>query len=254
MTDLLPPINGPKLSPFYKEIRENNIEFKEYLGPDTTRWDSKRKPQSRVFRVLIDGDQYCLKVFGFIHPDKLRHSTPNGDDLLAGDLLRYQLHPFYAECRALGLLKEKNKNGELAVRCHGYASIPLAVEQQIRKQFGLDDWNRKPEDEGQPLWAIVKNYICSDSVCGGEELSVMRTKLQQLNDIGIYHMDIKEDNYRGGQLFDFSAAITRPNVWLRPTFRSWKLINEDLSYDLVAFDKMADDIKGKRIENQEIEE
>lgn len=152
-----------------------------------------------------------------------------------------------------GAADGKEQERRACVGCHGYAFIYLDVEQKMCKQFGFTDWNRQPEDEGKPLKAIVKDYISSDSMCGGEKLSVMRTKLQQLNDIGIYHMNVKEENYRGGQLFDFSVAITRPSIWLSPKFRSWKLINEDRSSDLVAFDRMAEDINRKQTVIQKIE-
>lgn len=139
---------------------------------------------------------------------------PGADHLLTDDLVRYHLDPFYAECRAFGLLSEKKKDDALAVRCHGYTFLPQTVEHQIQKQFGLDNWNRQPEDEGHLLRAIVKDYIPFKSVCGRKTLSAMRSNLKQLNDMGIFNMDIREDNYRGGRLFDFSIAVTSPHISL----------------------------------------
>ncbi|KAI0874569.1 kinetochore Sim4 complex subunit FTA2-domain-containing protein [Hypoxylon argillaceum] len=166
--------------------------------------------------------------------------------LLADDLVRYHLDPFYAECRAFGLLSDKKKDDALAVRCHGYTFLPQTVEHQIQKQFGLDNWNRQPEDEGHLLRAIVKDYIPFKSVCGRKTLSAMRSNLKQLNDMGIFNMDIREDNYRGGRLFDFSIAVTSPHISLWIKLRPKKQIFEDCRYDMGCFSEMAETIEEQR--------
>lgn len=48
-------------------------------------------------------------------------------------------------------------------------------------------------------------------------------------------MDIREDNYRGGRLFDFSIAITSPHISLSLKLRSKKQIDEDVRCDLECF-------------------
>ncbi|KAI0549333.1 kinetochore Sim4 complex subunit FTA2-domain-containing protein [Xylaria curta] len=165
--------------------------------------------------------------------------------MLTDDLVRYQLDPFYSECRAFGLLVKEKKDDTLAVRCHGYTFLPEAIEHQIRKKFGLYDWNRQTEDEGVQLRAIVKDYIRFNTICGRKSLSMMRSNLDLLNDTGIFNMDIREDNYRGGRLFDFSIALTTPHIWLWPDLRPREQIFKDCRADLVAFDHMA-----KRLEKQ----
>lgn len=110
------------------------------------------------------------------------------------------------------------------------------VERRIEQQFGISDWNRAADDEGRPLRAIAKDYIRFNSFFGRKSFPIMRQKLEQLNKMGIYNMDIREDNYRGGRLFDFSIAITSPHIGLWTGLRSIEEINEDMDYDLACFD------------------
>ncbi|KAI0189713.1 kinetochore Sim4 complex subunit Fta2, partial [Xylaria flabelliformis] len=236
MSGLLPPVNGPKLSPFRGDIE--NAEFLEVLS-DESNQDTDHILHSRVFQVRIDGKLYSLKVFSFFSVDYLRPWVPGGEDMIPDDIVRYQLDPFYSECRAFGKLVEMKKDDALAIRCHGYTFLSETIEDQIEEKFGFDDWNRQPEDEGAPLRAIIKDYIRSKTVCGRKTLSKMRSNLEKLNDMGIFNMDIKEDNYRGGRLFDFSIALTSPHVWLWDDLRSRDQIFRDCRADLVAFDWMA---------------
>lgn len=94
------------------------------------------------------------------------------------------MDPFFAECRAFGRLLETKQDNLLAVRCHGYAFLPAAVEHCIAKQFGeqfqVADWNRKPEDKGHSLRAIVKDYIHFNSLYGRKKLSTMRSNIEKL--------------------------------------------------------------------------
>ncbi|KAI0399872.1 kinetochore Sim4 complex subunit FTA2-domain-containing protein [Xylaria palmicola] len=244
MADLIPDIKGPKLSPFSGALE--NIEFLKELGPDRSNWSSDTVPHSRVFLVRIEGTQYSLKVFNFFSLDEIRPFVFGGNHLLTDERVRYHLDPFYAECRAFGLLREKNKDHALAVRCHGYAFLSQAIEDQILEKFRIEDWNRQHEDEGRPLRAIIKDYIRFKSVCGRKRLSVMRSTLKKLNDMGIYNMDVREANYLGGRLFDFSVAITPPHLSLWLKLRTRAEIQEDREYDLAAFDDMAMDIERER--------
>ncbi|KAI1123486.1 kinetochore Sim4 complex subunit FTA2-domain-containing protein [Nemania abortiva] len=244
MADLIPDIKGPKLSPFRGDIE--NVEFLKELGPDKSGWSSEDVPHSRVFRVRIERKQYALKVFNFFSIGELWPFVPGGDHLLNDELVRYHMDPFYAECRAFGLLLEKKKDDALAVRCHGYTYLPRAVEAEIQRKFGPDDWNRQSDDKGHPLRAIVKDYISSKSVCGRKRLPAMRSNVKQLNDMGIFNMDIREDNYCGGRLFDFSIAITAPHLSLWTKLRSEEQILADCQYDLGSFDVMAKKLEEQR--------
>ncbi|KAI0189711.1 kinetochore Sim4 complex subunit FTA2-domain-containing protein [Xylaria flabelliformis] len=252
MTDLIPPTKGPKLSPFRGAI--DTVEFEEYLGPGTTRRHCEDKPLSHVFRVRIESKQYSLQVFNFYSLEELKAWVTGENDLITDDLVRYQLDPFYAECRAFGRMVEKGNYSKVAVRCHGYAFLPPAVERQIREQFELTDWNRQREDEGQLLRAIVKNNIRSRLACGREEISVMRSRLEEMNQsLWIFNMDVREKNYRGGRLFDFSIAVTSPHIALWVKLRPTSDVFQDCRRDLGAFSKMVKNIEEQEIEKRELE-
>lgn len=164
--------------------------------------------------------------------------------------MRHHLDPFYAECRAFGLLVEKKKDDTLAVRCHGYAFLSATLEHRIRQQFGISNWNRHLEDEGQPLRAIIKDYIVYNSVCGRKKFPKMRENVLKLNELGIYNMDIREDNYRGGRLFDFSLAITSPHISLSLRVRSKDKIEEDMKCDIEYFNDLEKRVKERRKEEE----
>lgn len=161
-------------------------------------------------------------------------------------MVRYQLDPFYAECRAFGQLVGEQKDHLFAVRCYGYIFLPPAIELRITQQFGISDWNREAADEGRPLRAILKDYIRFKTPFGRKKFPEMRDTLKKLNDMGIYNMDIREANYLGGRLFDFSIAITVPHISFWEKLRPTSQILEDMDYDLNAFDAIAKRVTAER--------
>ena len=153
-------------------------------------------------------------------------------------MVRHQLDPFFAECRAFGHLIELNQDDELAVRCHGYVMLSSEIEKRIIDNFDIQDWNREAEDENQPLKAIVKDLVCSNSFLGKWSFRTMRKKIKRLHELGIYNMDIRTDNYLNGRLFDFSAAITTPHLDLWTKLRPEDEILEDINDDFECFDSV----------------
>ncbi|KAH8744974.1 kinetochore Sim4 complex subunit FTA2-domain-containing protein [Diaporthe sp. PMI_573] len=238
MSDLIPHIRGPKLAPFHGDIEK--FELVRLLRPDQSQKShcSGSIGHSRVFQVNIRRKKYALKIFNFFTIDELQPFAYGREHFLTVDVVRHQRDPFYAECRAFGLLTEHIKDNELAVRCHGYTFLPASLERRIHQQFGINDWNRQEEHEGQPLRAILKDYIIYHSVCGRKTLSKMRENITKLNGLGIYNMDIREDNYRGGRLFDFSLAITSPHISLSLNIRTRKAIETDRRYDIEEFKEL----------------
>ncbi|GAP88162.1 hypothetical protein SAMD00023353_1500650 [Rosellinia necatrix] len=243
MSTPLPPwtIKGPRLAPFNGKL--DNIQFKKVLSDDVVEISTGEIPHSRVFQVSIEGKVFALKVFNFFSIQEIWPVVIGKNHLLKKNVVRHHLDPFYAECRAFGLLVENKKDDKLAVRCYGYAFLPHAVEHQIKQQFGITDWNRKAEDEGSPLRAIVKDYIRWKTLRGRKSFKTMRKNLEEINYLGVYNMDIRRDNYLGGRLFDFSIAATVPHLsfWLRLQCRD--RIIEDMEDDLACFDEMVEDAK-----------
>ncbi|KAI0973721.1 kinetochore Sim4 complex subunit FTA2-domain-containing protein, partial [Xylaria arbuscula] len=264
ITTLPRSIKGPKLKVFEGNIE--SIEFIKvlYSGDDeSTSGDGKPLfdfdepvsgpiPHSKVFMVSIEGKIYALKVFNFFSINEIRPYLFGKYHLVNDKIIRGQLDPFYAECRAFGMLVEKKKDDDLAVRCHGYVFLPDAAEREIETQFGIRGWNRKAEDEGSPLRAIVKDYIRWKSLRHRRTFELMRKKLEALNKLGIYNMDIREANYLGGRLFDFSIAITFPHISLWPRLCSMEMIMEDMEHDLGCFDSMVREEREKEEEQRNL--
>lgn len=167
---------------------------------------------------------------------------PFGEHLLKNKdkIIQHHLDPFFAECRAFGRLVEEEKDDQLAVRCYGYALLSESIESRIREQFGITDWNRGEGDEGQRLRAILKSYIWYKTPFGRKKFPALRKNIEKLNNLGIYNMDIRKENYLGGRLFDFSIAITAPHLNLWTKLRFEDQIQADMNYDLECLDFMAD--------------
>ncbi|KAI0410872.1 kinetochore Sim4 complex subunit FTA2-domain-containing protein [Xylaria grammica] len=236
-------ITGPKLKAFEGDIE--SVQFKKLLGPDDDEQSHSQIPHSRVFRVTIEGKTFALKIFNFFSLEEIRPDAFGKEHLLKDNVVRHQLDPFYAECRAFGLLVEKKRDDELAVRCHGYVFLSETLERRLERDFGIRDWNRKAEDEGSQLRAIVKDYIQWRSLRHRKTFEVMRKKLEELNKLGIYNMDIREANYLGGRLFDFSIAITFPHLSLWPKLWSVEQILNEKENDLACFDSMVKRVRKK---------
>ncbi|KAK9778491.1 putative Kinetochore Sim4 complex subunit FTA2-domain-containing protein [Seiridium cardinale] len=268
----LPDAKGPRLRPFSGQIE--SIQFLRLLSSELHVASGDGVPHSRVFHVRIKGQSYALKVvsrteilppphsasriisykFNFFSLEELRPWVPLGEHLLKNKdkTIQHQLDPFFAECRAFGRLVEKGRDDELAVRCYGYVLLPETIERQIQEQFGIADWNRGREDEGQPLRAIIKYYIRYKTPFNRKPFAVMRKNIENLNGLGIYNMDIRKENYLGGRLFDFSIAITSPHLNLWSKLRFEHQIQEDMKYDLECLDEIADEAKQQQIKDRVI--
>lgn len=140
--------------------------------------------------------------------------------------IRLQSDPFYNECRAYGRLIECNVNGKVAVRCHGHMAILAAREEELARRFGVHTWDRPEVDlklsvtKRQPFRAIVKDLIKDDRQLNEKKLIKMRKDLLKMHKMGLYPQDVRERNYGGGLLLDFSIAITKPH-WVFETKRPW---------------------------------
>ena len=153
------------------------------------------------------------------------------------ETIRFQADPFYNECRAYGRLIECDVNGKVAVRCHGHMAISAAREEELARRFEVYAWDR-PEDDSklsvpkrQPFRAIVKDLMEDDRPLNEKNLIRMRKDLLKMHKMGVYPQDVRERNYRGGLLLDFSIAITKPH-WVFELKRPWWircLTNDDMN-------------------------
>lgn len=126
------------------------------------------------------------------------------------DHLDEYFDPFYNECRAYGKLIEKNLNGQVAVRCHGYMVLPAEYEDTLELQFEIDGWNRlseeydEPPSKRQPLRAIIKDLVLEDTKWTPRR---MLSHLKKMRMHGVHVMEIKPENLSRMSCFNSSQIL-----------------------------------------------
>lgn len=171
-------------------------------------------------------------------------------DIFDLDTLHFHSDPFYSECRAYGKLIEKDLNGRVAVRCHGYTTIPFEKVCQLAERFDIQDWqsdegkHQPARSESQPYRAVVKDLIRNDVKLTSRTAKMMKKHLLTMRKHGVYPIDIKLENYRGGLLVDLSTAITKPHYWLHINELRGQLEMYEVA-DLINFNGMIRDADPK---------
>ncbi|KAL9602847.1 MAG: hypothetical protein Q9219_001542 [cf. Caloplaca sp. 3 TL-2023] len=241
---LQPVCDGPKLHPFSR--RKSPIQYIRQLG------DPKRDGQGYIFEVKIAGKPYALKIFKFYDDESDVDAISASDlDRLGLDTFHAQLDPFYNECRAYGKLIESNRNGLLAVRCHGYTTIHNKEVYRLGEKFHIRDIEQDAESFGwygvpperQLYRAIVKDLIREDRPLTHKRIKKMLRDLLAMRKLGIYAMDLKSSNYRDAVLVDFSAAVTEPHHTFEISAEWQNKLTRDT--DLIEFDEMVEKAKVK---------
>ncbi|KAL8715672.1 MAG: hypothetical protein Q9225_006325 [Loekoesia sp. 1 TL-2023] len=240
LNGLQPPCEGSKLHPF--SHRASAIRFIRLLS------DPEREGHSQVFEVAIASKAYALKVtlgqFNFYDDEEAVEGLTDAEmDDFDLDTLHFHSDPFYSECRAYGKLIEKDLNGRVAVRCHGYTTVPAEKVRQLAERFHIEYWESGEQThqpagwQRQPYRAVVKDLIQNDVELSPRIARKMKKHLLTMRKHGIYPYDIKLENYRGGLLVDFSTAITKPHYWLHINKLRGQLEIYELA-DLINFDEM----------------
>ena len=170
--------------------------------------------------------------------DDLRH--------VSIDLLHCHMDPFFNECRSYGRLMEKKLNGKVAVHCYGYITLPAGREKELKERFKIEDWDR-PEDDyvlpinrRPPLRAILKDYLPQDVPLTRKSAAKMLRDLRMMRRVGVYPMDIRQRNYKGGLLVDMSIAMVKPHYLfdIRPEWQVKSMLQME---DLKNFQLMIND-------------
>ncbi|KAK0710068.1 kinetochore Sim4 complex subunit FTA2-domain-containing protein [Lasiosphaeria miniovina] len=246
--DELPRIRGDKLRRF-KNGQFKKIDYLELLGRSDDDDALPDGDHGYVFRVLIDGDLYALKIFRFFDVEEaLAMLDPAGRSCVSAEDVEGQKDPFYAECRAYARIASKKRKRPIAVACHGFVSIPAKQEAVLAWRFGIADWSRPEEQlslppaQQQPLRGLVKDLVEADPEVTEALVKAMRRELKALNSLRIYVMDVRWDNYKGGHLVDFSSAWTEPHFEFRRDVNSKEDIELNRQVDLQAFDKMVGEL------------
>ena len=153
------------------------------------------------------------------------------------------MDPFFNECRSYGKLIEKKLNGKVAVYCHGYIALPAEREDELKRRFNVEEWDRPddhyalPTNRRPPLRAIVKKLIRDDVPLSKKSAAKMLRDLKNMRRVGVYPMDVQERNYKGGLLVDMSIAMVKPHYLfdIRP---SWQVTEMFQKEDLRNFQTM----------------
>lgn len=155
------------------------------------------------------------------------------------------MDPFYNECRAFGRVMEANLNGKIAVHCYGYIIVPADKEEELERDFGVNDWNRpeveyaKPSSQRQSFRAIVKELIHHDPPFTAKLLKKTLRDLKKIRRLGVYPMDVQARNYKDGLLLDMSVAMTKPH-FLFDIKPEWQ-VSFFKRNDLIQWEKMVRD-------------
>ena len=165
------------------------------------------------------------------------------------DLLHAHMDPFYNECRAYGRLIEKKINGKVAAQCYGYIAVPAARKSELAQRFDVDEAQWGQPDNAPllrnktPLRAIAKQLIREDKPLSEKLAAKMLRDLKRMRRAGVYPMDIRKRNYKGGLLLDMSIAMVKPHYVfdIRPEWHVERLQNADLK----GFQRMVDKAGGK---------
>lgn len=184
------------------------------------------------------------RQFRFFDEFEARESLHNRREKFTSALICGHMDPFFQECRAYGRLIEKNVNGKVAVRCHGYMMIPADRELELDQRFGATTWDRPeedysmPESKREPFRALVKDLVTEDPPLTSKIAKKMVFDLRKMRSYGILNMDIAARNYMSGLLIDFGFALTSPSL----QFIIGMGRTEDMrDHDLIRFDGMLDE-------------
>ena len=137
------------------------------------------------------------------------------------------MDPFFSECRAYGRLTEAGLNGKVAVQCYGFVTIPAEREEEMKKTFDVNEWNRprseykKVPHRRQPFRAIVKDLVTEDISLSPTVANKILKDLKTMHKVGVYTMDVRKRNYKNGLCLDFSVSITVPHYLfvIKPRWR-----------------------------------
>ncbi|KAF4957054.1 hypothetical protein FGADI_3469 [Fusarium gaditjirri] len=238
----LPPCEGPKLNIF--PYHKSRIQWLDRLDGD----DDVTSSQGYVFRALIRGREYAVKVFFDPMSTEYFWGPLLGEDTSL-DTAAYYTDPFFAECRAYGRIREatdgKILKSDVAVASHGFLFLEPKDQEALQKRnidLGLDSVDidyQKSTIGGLRARAIVKGVASSKSGITSTSMRKILGKVVSMNKAGIYNMDIRIDNFRDGRLVDFGSSWTEPHALLDSL--SHEAATESKLADRVMFDQMIED-------------
>ena len=175
------------------------------------------------------------------------HAFPLRHQVVPQDMIIAHFDPFYAECRAYGRIGDRKRNGKVAVRCYGFTAVSALQEVVLSETFGVSEWDRPleqyslPVAERQSFRAIVKDLIEDQTPFTKIMIDRMLRDLKSLRRMALFVRDVKESNYKGGKLVDFSVSWTQPHIMLSDRLFDDEEIMQEIDWELTLFDNMIED-------------
>lgn len=97
--------------------------------------------------------------------------------------------------------------------------------------------------ERQSFRAIVKDLIEDQTSFTELMIGRMLRDLKSLRRMALFVRDVKESNYKGGKLVDFSVSWTAPHIMLSDRLFNDEDIEQEIDWELRLFDNMIEDSK-----------
>ncbi|KAG5931505.1 hypothetical protein E4U53_001737 [Claviceps sorghi] len=205
----LPHCDGPKLKPFPFKGPQN-IKFLDFLGEGL---------HGCVFKVMISGQIYALKLFKFSAFDTWMSDVKCSEsDLVQAKTIAAQYaEPFNCECRAYGRLQETGYE-DLAIKSFGYLLLDEEHERILMDQFShkhleFDESDPIffPENRRPPLRGIVKEFGYSDKQrkFRTKDARMILGNVYQFHQLGIIRLDLSLPQFINGKLADFTAKMSK---------------------------------------------
>ncbi|KAI9150359.1 Nitrogen assimilation transcription factor nirA 5 [Paramyrothecium foliicola] len=176
-------------------------------------WDDTSGGEGHVFRAVIRGREYAVKVFKFYIVEKYRpHREWEAKRELSVDTLTYFCDPFFNECRAYARIQELQKEGKLKYEivspCHGFLFLNPRDEEILYRrninfwQHWMDPDYQRQTPGGIRLRAIVKELASPDHGVTKQNIRQIYKGSKELNRHGVFVWDIKLDNFLDGRFID----------------------------------------------------
>lgn len=107
----------------------------------------------------------------------------------------------------------------LSVTCHGYIQLSKQQEERLKqylKDSKVSAFDRSSKNKYTPIYGLVKDLLPESTPFESRMIPRMIKDIHDYHRYGIFVGDIREDNYRGGIIFDLSRAKTVPHPELTP--------------------------------------
>ena len=163
--------------------------------------------------------------------------------------ISFHMDPFFAECRAYGKIMEAQRNGklkqQLVIPCRGFIFLSDKDKKSLEmKGYDLGEDcldSTSLTNFSTKCRALVKDLATDSPGIHSKNLKKILKDIRTLNELQIFNLDIRMDNYRDGKLVDFGSSWTEEHHILSAL--DDETAAEYRTQDLVMFDQMVAEAK-----------